>query len=307
MSDPFDILAKSDVLGMDMLRALGRNRLDLLSDRMRYPTIADQQIQAPIFVVGLPRSGTSLLHNLLASDSRARSVAAWQAAQLSPPPTGDTRLRISLCASMIESLPSSLTDIILLGAELPIECNSFTMPSFRSANFFMGFQNPEYARWYLEDDHAETYAFHRKVLQHLQAFTKGEHWVLKSPAHLLHMDALYAAYPDARVVYIRRDHETTMTSLFSLTQRHWEHSGGAPVDRDAVVSEMEFVWSHARQPDQCVAVEYDDLVGDPRQTVTEIYAGLGIDLLPDTLDRVDAFIAANAGRGRGKHHYQRAK
>jgi hypothetical protein len=76
MSDPFDILAKSDVLGMDMLRALGRNRLDLLSDRMRYPTIADQQIQAPIFVVGLPRSGTSLLHNLLASDSRARSVAA---------------------------------------------------------------------------------------------------------------------------------------------------------------------------------------------------------------------------------------
>jgi hypothetical protein len=304
MSDPFDILCETGVPGMDVLRVLGMQRKALGLDRMRHPKIGDQVIRAPIFVVGLPRSGTSLLHGLLASDARARSILAWQAAQLSPPPTHEVdRERVARCEAAIKSLPKDLTDIVLLGAELPVECNTVMMSDFRSANFFMTYENPEYARWYLADSHAQTYAYHRKVLQHLQAFTEGVHWVLKSPAHLLHMDALYAAYPDARVVHIRRDRDTAMSSLVSMVERHWTNTGGHRPDRQKVASEMEFVWSHARQPDCCLNVEYDDLVADPRTTIATIYRQLDIDLLPDTLDRVDAFIAQNSGRGHGKHNY----
>ncbi|MET0374349.1 MAG: sulfotransferase, partial [Rhizorhabdus sp.] len=164
-------------------------RLKLYADRAAYPDIAAQSIAEPLIVVGLPRSGTTFLHALLAQDPASRSPLAWQVMQPSPPPYAAPETNAARIAAARERQGQITYDfkrMHLIGPELPEECNAFTTLAFQSTNLAASFGVPDYVRWYLGADDTPAYLLHRHMLQHLQAFGPPAQWVLKSPPHMLH-------------------------------------------------------------------------------------------------------------------------
>uniref|UniRef100_UPI001F564E16 sulfotransferase n=1 Tax=Sphingobium sp. Sx8-8 TaxID=2933617 RepID=UPI001F564E16 len=182
------------------LTGLLEQRLRLYADRQTYPEIAAQRIERPLIVIGMPRSGTTFLHSLLAQDPASRSPLAWQLGQVSPPPrreTFDSDPRIAATDAAQAGLPQDFRIMHLVGAKLPDECNAILNMGFFSPNFDASWNVRSYMDWFAQADARPRYELHRHMLQHLQAFTTGERWVLKAPPHMFHIAALIDAYPDA--------------------------------------------------------------------------------------------------------------
>jgi len=198
-------------------------RLRLLECRARRPDIAAQPIRRPLFITGLPRTGTTILHELLAQDPALRSPASWEVARPVPPPTADSYEndgRIAFVGRLLglaEQLSPGLQAIHALGARLPQECVYLLASCFHSEQFAYMFDVPRYREWLLEQDMAHAYRWHHDFLQHLQVDCARERWVLKTPAHLGSLAALAAQYPDAAVVWTHRRPLQAVASFASLT------------------------------------------------------------------------------------------
>lgn len=289
-----------------------QKRLRLYADRAAYPEIAAQKITAPLFVVGFPRSGTTILHALLSADPRARSPLAWELAAPSPPPraeTAQTDPRIAAAQAAIEQLPAQFRAMHAVGAMLPDEDNSIMQMAFRSLNFAAPRPLPAYVDWLLACDMAPAFALHHHLLQHLQAFHQRDWWVLKAPPHLFALDALFAAYPDARIIFTHRDPAAIMPSNASLIAYLHEMNGN-PVDRVALGRAESVKWrkgmdramafrtANPQLADRFFDLQYKDFIGDQMATVERLYAGL--DILLDSKAR-QAMTALLADRRQGKH------
>lgn len=294
-----------------------QKRLQLYADRKKYPEIAAQKIVAPIFVVGFPRSGTTILHALLASDPRARSPLTWELDAPSPPPRAETALsdpRIAEMDKKIEQLPQTFRAMHAMGAMLPDEDNSFMQMVFRSLNFAAQRALPDYVNWLLDCDMAPAFEFHHHMLQHLQAFHKRDYWVLKSPPHLFALDALFAAYPDARIIFTHRDPASIMPSNSSLLA-YLHELGGNAVDRaelgraeckkwrKGMDRAMSFREQHVELADRFYDLEYQDFIGDQMAQIEKIYAWLGMDLPAESRNAMEAFMADSRQGKHGRHDY----
>jgi len=205
------------------IRRLLLNRARLATDRERWPRIPDEAVHQPVFITGLPRSGTTLLHGLLASDARLRAPLTWEVMSPSPPPGQcDGRAvqhRIRRARRQLrwfDRLAPGFQAVHEVGAELPQECIAITAHSLRSLRFLVTYRMPGYADYLEQTDMEETYRHHRRFLQQLQCGRPDRRWVLKAPAHLASLDALAAVYPDAVVIQTHRDPLTTLPSLASL-------------------------------------------------------------------------------------------
>jgi len=200
------------------------NRLNYVEDRKRFPAIADVGIEKPVFIVGLPRTGTTILHDILAQDPSNRAPLTWELMFPSPPPTTEeaaTDPRIAACQATIPSgdLHSQLFKAMHpMGALLSQECVVMMGEAMCTALFHNQFRVPSYQDW-VDDgaDWAPVYEFHRRQLQHLGWRKPGDRWVLKTGGHLWGLEQLLATYPDARVVFTHRDPVKSMTSYASLT------------------------------------------------------------------------------------------
>jgi hypothetical protein len=188
------------------LHGLLTNRLWLVEDRKQNPGIAAERIVAPIFIVGLPRTGSTALHHLLAQDPDTRAAQAWEVMYPSPPPTRatyETDPRIARAAGQLRWLDWLAPDfktIHPVGARLPLECIAIMSASFLAARFQTTYNVPSYEAWLATQDMRPAYAFHRRFLQHLQWRAPGARWVLKAPSHVFAFDALLDTYPDARIL-----------------------------------------------------------------------------------------------------------
>lgn len=134
------------------LLALLKTRLQIYADRTRHPEIAAQDIVAPLIVTGLPRSGTTILHGLLAQDTRVRSPQRWEVEQPSPPPRSASYRndpRIAKSQARVDALPAAFKAMHAMGATLPEECNSVMQLAFASPNFVATMAVPSYMRWLL--------------------------------------------------------------------------------------------------------------------------------------------------------------
>jgi hypothetical protein len=195
-------------------------RLQLVSDAKAEPEILSGVIEAPVIVIGLPRTGTTLLHELLTFDPVSRAPLMWEAEEPSPPPdlaTYATDPRIEACEERHrESANSDVGKMHPVSATLPTECHQFTMSHFDSAYFIAFMDVPGYREWYVADRRHSLYSTHRRVLQQLQWRGPRGRWTLKSPPHLLSLDALLAAYPDACLVQTHRDPREFIASLSSM-------------------------------------------------------------------------------------------
>lgn len=194
-------------------------RLQLVDDRKTYPAIADERIVAPLFVVGFPRSGSTHLHALLAQVVGIRAPQTWELSMPSPPPeqaTYTTDPRIAQAQARIDATPPEMLQRHPSGATRPEQCNQLFDWTFLNQSLIAFYDIPTYRDWLLGADLTPLYEAHRRSLQQLQWHVPGQ-WALKYPKHLLALDRLFAAYPDARIVWTHRDPAVVVPSAASLT------------------------------------------------------------------------------------------
>jgi hypothetical protein len=194
-------------------------RLKVTEDRKRFPAIADEEITAPIFVAGLPRSGTTFFHSLLSADPDNRSPATWEIMFPSPPPQADTHgadPRIADAERALEFegfMGKALQAVHPFDARRPEECNFLWELSFLSVNYSAWWNAPNYTALFYRIDPALIYQEEKRLLQHLQHRFKRSRWVLKTPAHNRSLPELFSVFPDASVVQCHRDPARILASL----------------------------------------------------------------------------------------------
>ena len=282
-----------------MVQVLGW-RLRLVEDRKRYPGIADERIEAPLIVIGFPRSGTTLLHALLAQVPGHRAPLYWEIARPSPPPAlaGPGDPRIAEGTRDIERWLADYTGFIVqhpyfdAGGGTPMECESLLVYDLRNAYPTIFSKVPYGTPWAEEGSGPEYYASHRQLLQHLQFGGPRRHWVLKGVEHQFRLSALLAAYPDAKLVWPHRDPVEVFGSLLAVIAMVFRHSGTpAPADRRAFSLAMldrfqqrveKALADPASDSDSVCHVTYPDLVADPAGVVQAVYEHFA--LPPDGLE-----------------------
>jgi hypothetical protein len=308
------LIARSDVVNWL------ENRLQLAEWRKRRPEIARERVAAPIFITGLPRTGTSILHELLAQDPAHRVPLHWEVRHPCPPPErgaeDDRRVaRAERQVQLWNHVVPEYRAMHELGARLPVECIQLTAHSFRSEELMGRHQVPSYAAWYAGCDLAPAYRFHKAMLQHLQSRHRRERWVLKAPSHLPALATLFAVYPDARVVLTHRDPLKILPSVASILY------STAYVRSDAVDPKAMLGWftgetcrglldgmtalraSGAAAPHQFHDLRYADLVARPLETIGALYDAFGLRLSGEAEARMRAYLAAKPKGKHGAHRY----
>ncbi len=291
-------------------------RLGITAFRREHPDLTAGAVTAPIFIVGQPRTGTTILHDVLAQDPTLRAPLTWEVDQPIPPPEPATRATDARIADVEAKL--AMTDLVVpgfrsfhpMGAELAQECVRMTGGDFRSMIFPVQYRVPTYDRWLIhEADLAPAYRWHRKFLQHLQSRQPTPQWLLKSPAHLWHLDALAAEYPDAVIVQTHRDPLKVIASTSALCAHLRRMTMDEPDIAEVAADYADDIFvgldrgmdARARgviPPERVVDTQFLEFVGDPIATV-RVYTALGRDLDDATADRMRAFLAAHPGDGGG--------
>ena len=305
----------------DTLRLL-EYTLRMAADRRRHPEIAAQEIRRPLFVTGLPRTGTTLLHGLLAQDPANRVPHTWECMFPSPPTRRrrDQDPRIRMAERQIRwfhRLNPEFRSIHPTGARLPEECLIITSHSFLSFQFNTAHFVPSYQTWLEAQDLRPSYETHRRFLQHLQWGSTAERWVLKAPAHVFGLDALFDVYPDAGVILMHRDPVEVVASAASL-HTSLRSTFSAHVDPTRVGAEQAARWADGigralaardggRVPaERFIDVHYTDLVRDPLAVARSVYEHFGISLGPTVEARWRRFLAENPQGKHGRHRYDLA-
>ena len=297
------------------------NRLRLENDREKNPAIAEEVICKPIIILGLPRSGTTQLHALLAQDPQSRTPKLWEMMMPSPPPesaTYDTDSRVAMVNQILEErglMTEEMRAIHPFHAQLPEECSNIFEHCFLSLNFSATIPLPSYRKFRESTDYGSVYEFHRQFLQHLQWKCPGARWVLKAPEHLLHLDALLKTYPDAIVVQTHRDPRKVMPSNLDLVINLANQSGSARNDITEILrDECLHNWSYGAEKTMalradasvnahCLDIQFNEIVKKPLETVGKIYAFAGIDYTDDIRGRIDRFLNEDTASKHGKHDY----
>lgn len=330
--EPFEVLlaayrdeARLTLAGRAAIRTSTRqllaHRLRFEAYRRRYPEIAAEKIRAPLFILSLSRAGTTLLHRLLAQDHANRTPRTWELMYPFPPPestTYDTDPRIAKAEHDLRLferfLAPRLRRVHELGARLPEECLMIMAPSFRSFEFPSMAFVPSYQRWMENNDLGPGYAYHRRVLQHLQWHHRGERWVLKAPAHVFGIEEIFATYPDAGIIHLHRDPLEVTASLASLTLAIYsafaEPDDPTPIVRELVETLHTGVDRYCRAFDRDPArqrrfldVHYREITADPIATVRRIYEHFGLRLGDRAETRMRRFLADNPQGKHGTHRY----
>lgn len=298
-------------------------RLQLEDDARRHPEILDGRIERPLVVAGLPRTGTTWLFELLALDPAARAPLEWEAALPYPAPeiaTYETDPRIAMVQAGVDQLLGSAPELATMhefGARLPAECNSIMQLHFASSNFWASYGVPDYIKWLSTERPEGTFNTHRRVLQQLQWKGPNGRWILKSPPHLLMVDALLAAYPDACIVQTHREPARTVASLANLvrTLRHARFPELKGIqDPIEIARSVLFHFGEALErgtasrenpavDSRFFDVAFRDLVSRPVSVVEAIYAHFDLPLTTEFRDRLEAHIAAPRETGHGAHKY----
>ncbi len=300
----------------DLLRLL-ENRLHMVDERTRHPEIDEGPIRRPIFVVGLPRTGTTILHQLLAQDPANRVPMTWEVMHPWPPPARatyetDERIpRVEKHFAGVDRLMPGFNSMHPMGARLPQECVALTAHDFASMVFSTTHRVPSYQAWLDAADLRWVYASHRRQLQYLQWRCPTERWVLKSPGHLWALDALRAEYPDAAIVQTHRDPLKVVASLTSLVTV-LRGMASDDVDPHAIGAEWTVLLAaglersmvaRAHVPFDVFDVQFADFIRDEVGMVRRIYERFGLALSTEAETRMRRFLAENPKDKHGAHRY----
>jgi hypothetical protein len=320
----FNKVEKADALaertGADCVTYLG-NRLRVTDYLARRPELGTRPVERPLFVFGIPRTGTTLLNNLLAADPHRRSALAWEIDDPVPPPTTATLktdpralARLEQERQMLAANPD-MGKYYRFSAIYPNECMFFTISDFKALLWEGRGKLPAYRDWLFSTDLTSTYEYHKRFLQVLQAEAPGI-WNLKMPSHGLWLETIKKIYPDARFVWSHRDPLTATSSFCSLMRLsnnvavgHFDvdwvrenYSWQAVEHADRI---MDYREKHGE--DSMIDVHYADLIREPIPTMKRLYAALGDAFTPEAEAAMQAWLDDNPQGKFGKHEYKLAE
>ncbi|MGH7017016.1 MAG: sulfotransferase family protein [Caulobacteraceae bacterium] len=304
----------------DVMRLL-RNRLILRDRELRDPAVLDRKVKAPLIITGLPRSGTSFLHRLLAQDPNALTVSSWQLVYPYPdhwaagPGAGPDRVQSEF--SLFGRISPELMKIHPQHALFPQECGEITAHSFRSLRFDATYDTPSYRQWLRGAGSAGAYRLHRRFLKHLQGERRGR-WVLKWPDHVFALADLKAQYPDARVIFSHRDPAKALPSLARLTEV-LRRPFVRKIEPLSLGEEVVASWTDGTErmrqacaeetwpARQTAHVRFLELVADPVATVRRLYGELGLPFTIVLEARLRDYVAGHPRDGYGVNVYDPAR
>jgi Sulfotransferase family len=284
-----------------------------------HPEHAAVPIERPIFVTGLPRSGTTALHRLLTADPAHQGLELWLAEVPQPRPPRGTwaadpvfqRIQAGYARHHVEH--PEFMGVHYIAADTVEECWQLLRQTMRSVAFECLAHLPSYSSWLAGQDWTGPYRRHRRLLQLIGLHDAGRRWVLKNPSHLFALDALLAAYPDALIVQTHREPSAVVGSMCSLAAQATE--GWSTTFQDKIIGAdqlelwarglRDFAAARARHhPAHFLDVDYDDFTADPIGTVESVYARFGLPYSGAAADAIRALhTAAASGAARPAHRY----
>jgi len=301
------------------------NKLVAQETIKRHPEILDIAVQAPIVVAGLARTGTTMLHRLIAKDPAIRSLASWEA--INPAPPSSRRLgrrdprfaQAAAAAKGLEYMSPGFFAIHPAEPDAPEEEVILLEQAFLTTTPEAMMNVPTYSKWLEEQDHLPAYEALKRMMQYLQwqrpGIGKNVRWVLKTPHHQEYFDPLLKVFPNATIVHTHRDPLKTSPSLFSMlthlqmifsdevdpnrVARHWLH-------RIENMARRTMATRQRVHDEGFVDVSYYDLVKDPMPEIARIYDAAGMDLTPDAKATMEASRKVDKQHKYGRHKYSLA-
>ncbi len=309
-------------LGIERLRGavIGAlsTRLKTTAYLEQRPELLKRPIERPVFVFGIPRTGTTLLSNLLAADPARRSPLAWEIDDPVPPPAKDmlytdprALARLEMERKMLAARPE-MGKYYRSSAIYPNECMFFIAHDFKALIWEGRGRLPNYRDWLFQTDLTSTYRYHKRFLQLLQADAPGV-WNLKQPSHGLWITTLLKIYPDARLIWAHRDPLTATGSFCSLMKMGAQAFGLNP---DIEWLRENYPWQAVQHADRImdareklghdriIDVHYADLIRDPIPAMRSLYKSLGDEFTPAVESGMRAWLADNPQEKFGKHEYK---
>jgi len=297
-------------------------RLRMEDHLRRHPEITErEEIRKPVFIIGLPRTGTTILHALLAQDPANRSPRCWECLEPYPvprPETYETDPRIEQVRSEFDQFFKLIPDFQKMhhmGATTPQECISIHALDLQSYQFLAQYNLPSYLEWLNTKDMDDQYRFHKRVLQYLQSGgVRGERWLLKTPVHLPYLKNLFRVYPDAQIIMTHRHPYKIVASVSSLMSSvrsvYTDHPDVAATAREQLEMWSSYLNRFVAQRDQHTGKEkqfcdlfFGDFIRDPIAAVKQVYDHFGWTLSKEALSRMQQYMADNPRDKHGRHTY----
>ena len=282
----------------------------------RNPAVAKTPVERPVFILGLVRTGTTLVSHLMGSDPANRALLRWEAYDMVPPAAPGALKTDPRCLAE-KAIDEQVIKNNAKGASMhfepadgPTECVHMLAQDFRSMMFPAMTSVPTFADWVLFCDQSTSYAHRKRVLQILQTTNPGR-WVLKMPSDSVFIPWIFRTFPDARVIWTHRDPFAATASSFSM---RGNSRSIFQKDIDLPYMQSRFpiqLGLHTRRPlelarkrpDDIFNVYYDDLVGDPLAEMKKVYAWLGWDWAEDARQGMQGWLAENPQGRFGTHSY----
>ena len=282
------------------------NRLEVEHWYRMHPEIDEEQIVAPLFGIGLPRTGTTALSCMLAQDPGTRSLRTWEANKPCPPPekaTENTDPRIAGSAAGMEAMlqwAPDMRDMLPWDAQGPIECLSLMFLDYKFQAYEAYFHVPSYIEWVNSSacDMEPAYRYHKRVLKLLQWRCPPKRWSLKTPTHMLYIDTLNKVYPDARFVMTHRDPGQVVPSIADLLRAVRSGFEADPLPRwvgPHVAEEWALALSRLIAFRDRIGegrffdISFRAFMSDPIAEITKLYRWLGWEITPDISRRMLAW------------------
>ncbi|WP_345424080.1 sulfotransferase [Halioxenophilus aromaticivorans] len=298
--------------------------LNNLANRIRvdhyleqHPELLQQAIETPTFVFGLPRTGTTLLINLLAEDPARRAFIRWESLNSVPPPKASevrTDPRYFEAQALIEQSLKYVPHISAIhheNADSPTECQFSMSQTFCSQLFESMIDIPSYRKWFLSTDYLPAFKYHKRLLQLLQTHAPGQ-WTLKNPWHPLYLTALKEVFPDAQLIMTHRDPVEVVGSACSLikhvrllTHEHvdLEKIGSTTIDIFQRMIDNIINYKVKYGENSIYDIQYQDIIKNPTESIHNIYRHFNQPLTNEAKNAMKKYLTDNPKGKHGKHEY----
>lgn len=293
------------------------NRLRVEAWLAAHPDAAAAAIEEPVSIVGLPRTGTTALGNMMSLDSRFRPLRPWEQEQPCPPPRLEDELNDPRRVAYVERIDTMLRDDPAQAAmhiwepDATMEDTEVLGLSFRSQQMTMPIWS--YHAWWRHGDMRETFHHHARVARLLQAHRPPNRWLFKAPHHKFHLDHMLDAYPDIRFVFTHRDpaasvpsYASFVTSLFpaDVVERLGKEKIGREIHGHLLEGMEQAMAARAKLgPDRFFDVQHAEFVRRPLEVLERIYDWLGLPLTDTQRTAFEAWRAKHASGSHGAHRY----
>ena len=291
------------------------NLLEFERRERENPAVLERPVARPIFITGMPRSGSTFLHRLLVRDPAVAAPLSWRLVHPHPSAAGRlgealNRARVQTQFYLMRVLAPELNSLHEVAAGEPEECTDITAQVFQSLRYDSVYRVPSYQTWLQHHGHVDAYRFHKRFLQHLDAQAPGRRWILKSPDHVFALDDIKAVYPDAHWVFIHRDPVAVLASVARLTEvlrRPFAHS----VDLAEIGQQVCASWLDGAQrmiraaasSDAILHLHFREIVSAPEKAADRLFRHGGHASSGDAAQRMRKWLGNRSNRRHRQRRY----